>query len=67
MGLGYDGGHMDDADAAAVASWNANAVRVSLNEDRWLGINGQPNNSQDPGETLTARRIEYQASRASRS
>lgn len=53
-GFGYDGGHMDDADAAAVASWNANAVRVPLNEDCWLGINGQPNNSQDPGETLTA-------------
>ena len=53
-GFGYDGGHMDDADAEAVASWNANAVRVPLNEDCWLGINGQPNNSQDPGETLTA-------------
>jgi len=53
-GFGYDGGHMDDADAAAVASWNANVVRVPLNEDCWLGINGQPNNSQDPGETLTA-------------
>jgi endoglucanase len=53
-GFGYDDGLMDDADAAAIASWNANAVRVPLNEDCWLGINGQPNNSQDPGETLTA-------------
>jgi hypothetical protein len=53
-GLGYDDGHFDDADALAIASWNANAVRVPLNEDCWLGINGQPNNSQDPGETLTA-------------
>jgi hypothetical protein len=52
-GFGYDDGHMDEADAAAVASWNANAVRVPLNEDCWLGINGQPNNSQDPGETLS--------------
>jgi endoglucanase len=53
-GFGYNDGHMDDADAAAIASWHANAVRVPLNEDCWLGINGQPNNSQDPGETLTA-------------
>ena len=35
----YDDGHFDDADAAAIASWNANAVRVPLNEDCWLGIN----------------------------
>jgi endoglucanase len=30
------------ADAAAIASWDANAVRVPLDEDCWLGINGQP-------------------------
>jgi endoglucanase len=30
------------ADAAAIASWDATAVRVPLNEDCWLGINGQP-------------------------
>jgi endoglucanase len=53
-GFGYNDGHMDDADAAAIASWHANAVRVPLNEDCWLGINGQPNNSEDPGESLTA-------------
>jgi hypothetical protein len=53
-GFGYNDGHQDDADAAAIAAWNANAVRIPLNEDCWLGINGQPNNSQDPGETLTA-------------
>jgi hypothetical protein len=53
-GFGYNDGHMDDADATAIASWNANAVRVPLNEDCWLGINGQPNDSQDPDETLTA-------------
>ena len=52
-GFGYNDGHMDAADAAAVASWNANAVRIPINEDCWLGINGQPNNSQAPGETLT--------------
>jgi endoglucanase len=53
-GFGYDDGLMDDADAAAIATWGTDAVRVPLNEDCWLGINGQPNNSQDPGETLTA-------------
>jgi endoglucanase len=53
-GFGYNDGHMDDADAAAIASWNADAVRIPLNEDCWLGINGQPNNSEDPGETLMA-------------
>jgi endoglucanase len=53
-GFGYNDGHQDDADAVAIASWNANAVRIPLNEDCWLGINGQPNNGEDPGETLTA-------------
>ncbi len=53
-GFGYNDGHQDDADAAAIASWNANAVRVPLNEDCWLGINGQPNSSQGPPEPLTA-------------
>jgi|SRR5665213_868928 len=52
-GYGYNDGHMDAADATAVASWNANAVRVPLNEDCWLGINGQPNSSGGPSETLT--------------
>jgi hypothetical protein len=52
-GYGYNDGHQDDADVVAVASGNATAVRIPLNEDCWLGINGQPNNSQDPGETLT--------------
>jgi endoglucanase len=53
-GFGYNDGHQDGADAAAVASWNANAVRVPLNEDCWLGINGQPNSSEGPPEPLTA-------------
>jgi endoglucanase len=54
QGYGYNDGHQDDADAVAVASWNANAVRVPLNEDCWLGINGQPNSSQGPPQPLTA-------------
>jgi hypothetical protein len=45
-GFGYNDGHMDDADAAAIASWDATAVRVPLNEDCWLGINGQPNSNE---------------------
>src|ERR1700761_8289795 len=45
-GFGYDDGHYDEADAAAIAAWNANAVRVPLNEDCWLGVNGQPNSNQ---------------------
>ena len=30
------------ATANAIAAWHANAVRVPLNEDCWLGLNGQP-------------------------
>jgi Cellulase (glycosyl hydrolase family 5) len=37
----FDGPN-DDASVAAIASWHANAVRVPLNEDCWLGINGSP-------------------------
>ena len=32
----------DAATAAAIASWQMNAVRIPLNEDCWLGINGAP-------------------------
>jgi hypothetical protein len=53
QGYGYNDGHFDEADAAAVASWNASAVRVPLNEDCWLGINGEPSNSQGPQPPLT--------------
>jgi endoglucanase len=33
-------GPSDAASVDAIASWRANAVRVPLNEDCWLGING---------------------------
>ena len=33
-------GPSDEASVAAMASWNINTVRVPLNEDCWLGING---------------------------
>ena len=52
-GFGYDDGHYDDADAAAIAGWNADAVRVPLNEDCWLGINGQPNSNEGAEPPLT--------------
>jgi hypothetical protein len=35
-------GPSDAASVAAMASWGVNAVRVPLNEDCWLGINGAP-------------------------
>jgi hypothetical protein len=39
-GWGFFDGPSDDASVAAMASWHINAVRVPLNEDCWLGING---------------------------
>jgi endoglucanase len=39
-GAGIFSGPNDDASIAVIASWHINAVRVSLNEDCWLGING---------------------------
>src|SRR5437879_1393567 len=35
-------GPVDDAAIASIAAWHTNAVRVPLNEDCWLGINGFP-------------------------
>lgn len=39
-GSGIFSGPSDAASIAAMASWHINAVRVPLNEDCWLGING---------------------------
>lgn len=52
-GPGYDDGHLDGADVAAIASWGANAVRIPLNEDCWLGINGQPDGGAGAKPPLT--------------
>ena len=41
-GGGFGWGALNDAEADSIASWDANAVRVPLNEDCWLGINGAP-------------------------
>jgi hypothetical protein len=40
QGWGIFDGPTDDASITAITSWGVNAVRVPLNEDCWLGING---------------------------
>ena len=40
QGWGFADGPTSAASVAAIASWHVNAVRVPLNEDCWLGING---------------------------
>jgi hypothetical protein len=40
QGWGIFEGPVDATAIAAMASWRINAVRVALNEDCWLGING---------------------------
>ena len=40
-GIVFDG-PFDATSVQAIASWDPNAVRVQLNEDCWLGINGEP-------------------------
>ena len=40
QGWGIFDGPSDAASVATIASWHANAVRIPLNEDCWLAING---------------------------
>jgi endoglucanase len=40
QGWGIFDGPNDDASVAAMAAWHINAVRIPLNEDCWLSING---------------------------
>ncbi|HEX6538953.1 MAG TPA: cellulase family glycosylhydrolase [Candidatus Dormibacteraeota bacterium] len=42
QGWGLFDGPSDAASVQAIKSWGTNAVRVPLNEDCWLGINGVP-------------------------
>jgi hypothetical protein len=42
QGWGIFSGPSDAASVQAIASWHTTAVRVPLNEDCWLGINGAP-------------------------
>lgn len=41
-GQGVSDGPIDAASVQAIASWRANIVRVPLNEDCWLDLNGTP-------------------------
>jgi hypothetical protein len=41
-GIGFFAGPSDQGAIAAMTSWHINAVRIPLNEDCWLGINGVP-------------------------
>ncbi|MFC8679417.1 cellulase family glycosylhydrolase [Streptomyces griseorubiginosus] len=38
----WDGGPVDQASVDAMKTWNIHAVRVPLNEECWLGLNGSP-------------------------
>ena len=40
QGWGIFDGPSDAASVAAIASWGSNTVRIPVNEDCWLGING---------------------------
>ncbi len=40
QGWGMFDGPTDDASVSAITAWGVNTVRVPLNEDCWLGING---------------------------
>ncbi len=42
QGRGFIDGPADRRAIAAMTSWRINAVRIPLNEDCWLGINGAP-------------------------
>jgi hypothetical protein len=42
QGWGIFDGPSDAASVQAMAAWHVNAVRLPLNEDCWLGINGVP-------------------------
>jgi hypothetical protein len=39
-------GPVDQASVSAMLTWDVNSVRVPLNEDCWLGINGEPANGK---------------------
>lgn len=42
QGYGFFDGPADAASIQAIKSWKVNAIRIPLNEDCWLGINGAP-------------------------
>lgn len=48
LGSGIFDGPTGVASVTAMASWHLNAVRIPLNEDCWLGINGVPHRYSGP-------------------
>jgi hypothetical protein len=40
QGWGFSDGPLDEPSVQAIASWDINMVRIPMNEDCWLGING---------------------------
>jgi len=42
QGRGIFDGPSDDVAVKAMKAWNVNSVRIGINEDCWLGINGAP-------------------------
>ena len=38
----WDGGPVDQASVDAMKTWNIHSVRIPLNEECWLGLNGSP-------------------------
>jgi hypothetical protein len=46
---GVADGPVDQASVNAIVAWRANVVRVTLNEDCWLGINGFPQGGNTKG------------------
>lgn len=56
---GYDATPRDQAFVDAVKSWKANAVRVPLNEQCWLGINSTSANAATMGATYRQNIIDY--------
>ncbi|MEU1605264.1 cellulase family glycosylhydrolase [Micromonospora matsumotoense] len=38
----WDSGPVDQASIDAMKTWNIHAVRIALNEECWLGVNGSP-------------------------
>jgi endoglucanase len=38
----WDSGPVDQASVDAMKTWNIHAVRIPLNEECWLGVNGEP-------------------------
>jgi hypothetical protein len=41
-GTGFADGPVDQASVTAMKTWKINVVRLTLNEDCWLGVNGLP-------------------------